>query len=71
MYDILYGGTKEEILKVRCPDCGNALRFEFSQYDDGDTSFTVWCDGCNIREKGNNGPKPNCVEFFGNEYTIK
>ncbi len=67
IYDILYDGTKEEISKLRCPDCGGGLSFRFSEYDGGST-FTLRC-GCTL-SRGHKGPKPNCAEFFGNEYTI-
>lgn len=69
VYDILYDGTRAEIETVRCPDCGHEIRFCYSEYDRGNT-FTVWCDGCHIMQKGSNGPIPNCVVLYGNEHTI-
>jgi ribosomal protein S27E len=67
---VLYDGTKEEILKVRCPDCGGKISFQYFEREGLKSSFTIKCSGCYTLSKGCGGPKPNCAEFFGNEYTI-
>lgn len=66
--DILYDGTEEEIKKARCPVCGGSIRY---RYGDKCGTFQTWCDHCGIYSKGIKGPKPNCAELFGDEYTIK
>lgn len=66
--DILYEGTKEEIEKVVCPDCGGALSFT---YGGEGTTFTIKCGGCGIIVKNVKSPTPNCVRYFGTKHTLK
>ena len=35
-----------------------------------DDRFTLSCNTYHILSIGCKGPKPNCAELFGNEYTI-
>ena len=63
--DVLYDGTKEEIEKVICPDCGNKIKYKFS---DNPRTFEVSCKKCGYISRATGGPVPKCVEYFGKEY---
>ena len=63
--DILYDGTKEEIEKVVCPDCGEKIAY---RYSDDVNSFEVSCKGCGHLSRANGSPKPNCVLYYGNVF---
>lgn len=63
--DILFDGTKEEISKISCPECGGSISF---LYDDG--YFKMECTNCHTVSKFYKAPLPNCVEYFGEAYTI-
>lgn len=65
--DVLYDGTKEEIANLKCPDCGGAISY---RYNDNVSTFEVLCKGCGYVARGHGSPRPNCADFFGNEYTI-
>ena len=71
---ILYDGTHEEIIQLRCPDCGGVLSYSYSYFDDDATaSATLLCESCPIMVRdhfGPNQPAPNCVEFYGTEFRI-
>lgn len=64
--DVLYDGTKEEIANLKCPGCDGEISF---RYDDV-SAFEVSCKSCGYLARGYGGPRPNCADFFGNEYTI-
>lgn len=66
--DILYDGKKEEISKLRCPDCGGNIAYEYEPDVD---VFKVVCKKCGYMSKENGAPEPNCSKFFGAKYTIK
>lgn len=65
--DILYDGTKEEILKLRCPDCGGTIKYS---YEKSCNSFTVLCESCGYLSRSHGGPIPNCYRLFGEKYEI-
>lgn len=66
--DILYDGTKEEIEKLRCPDCGGNISFSCSiKYK----RFVLKCDSCGYLSISNGFLKePNCYKFFGEKSTF-
>ena len=65
--DVLYDGTKEEIENIVCPDCGSKIQYRYS----GEVqSFEVKCAHCGHISRATGSPKPNCVEFFGDEYSF-
>ena len=72
--EILYDGTPEEIVQIRCPDCGGTLSYSYAYFEDDDTaSSSLWCDSCSILVRSNIGatqPTPNCVVFYGTEFQI-
>ena len=63
--DDLFDGTIEEMNKIICPECRGNIRFE---YNEG--NFKIECISCHTTVKMYKAPIPNCVEHFGNEYTI-
>ncbi len=69
--DILYNGTKEQILGIHCPDCGGNIRYSFTCYGENESRFTTECVNCHTITIEHNGPEPNCVKFFGNECVLK
>ena len=62
--DILYDGDMEQILALRCPGCGEKLWYSF--YID---TFRSGCVNCGVLRIGHKSPVPNCVEFFGEQYS--
>jgi RNase P subunit RPR2 len=72
--EILRDGTLEEIIKVRCPECGSAVRYQYTRFDDDDSAdLSIYCDNCGAVLRGQFFPGdeiPVCVEYFGNEARI-
>ena len=62
--EILLDGSKEEIEKVKCPDCGGPLqiRFSFSEKS-GKGTLRIYCEKCCTMEAlhGIVGT-PNCAK---------
>ena len=66
--DILFDGKREEIEKLRCPDCGGHISFSCSVKC---KRFVLKCDSCGYLSVSCKFIKdPNCCIFFGEEYTI-
>lgn len=65
--DILYDGTKEEISKLKCPDCGGKIRYSYTKSCE---CFTVSCKSCGYSSVSHGSPIPNCYLFFGKEHEI-
>ena len=59
--DILYDGSKEEILNLRCPDCGGSIQFE---YYPSSQNLKVECHHCGYFSKAYGGTVPNCYKLF-------
>lgn len=66
--DVLYDGKKEDIARLKCPECGGNITFRFN---DKPRIFEVSCKKCCSFRKGNGGPKPNCAVLYGDNYTIE
>lgn len=66
--DMLYDGKKEDIKKLRCPDCGGFIEYE---YVGSIGVFKVSCTSCGYVSKENGAPEPNCVKYFGRKYIIE
>ncbi len=58
--EILYDGTKEEIGKIKCPDCGGAIEFTYFK-----GRFEKKCQKCGAFEIEHSEQIPNCVTFYG------
>ena len=63
--DILFDGTKEEIKKIKCPDCGGTLEYSYFE-----GRFEERCQKCGAIEIQHGGKIPNCVLFFGPKNTL-
>lgn len=69
--DILLDGTRAEIEKVVCPECGGAIYYRFSADTSCGGSFEYRCTVCGSGGRGHGYEfTPNCVEYFGEEYVI-
>lgn len=66
--DVLYDGKKDEIAKLRCPDCGGNIEYE---YERDIAVFKVMCPECGYVSKENGAPEPNCAKIFGIKHTIR
>jgi len=66
--DILYFGTKEDILSLACPDCGGPIQYQASA---SCSTFQVSCVACGVLSRGHGIPDDlACVKYFGESYTI-
>lgn len=63
--DILYDGTKAEIEKIVCPDCGGKISYRYSEEPRG---LEVKCSKCGYLSRSSGGEEPNCVRYFGKEH---
>lgn len=63
--DILYDGTKEDIEKIVCLDCGGKIQYKYSEESN---SFEIKCIHCGHISRETGSPKPKCVEYFGSVY---
>ncbi len=69
--DILYNGTKDQILGIHCPNCGGIIRYSFTYYGKRESRFTTECLNCHAITIEYNGPEPNCVKYFGKKYILR
>lgn len=65
--DVLYDGTKEEISKLKCPDCGGNIKYSYTKSCE---CFTISCKSCGHLSISHGSPTPNCYLFFGEEHEI-
>ncbi len=66
MDDILFDGTKAALEKIKCPDCGSSIGFEF---DPRFKSLAVRCEGCGYLARHHNVAKwPNCALNVGKSF---
>ena len=63
--DVLYEGTKTEMEKLRCPQCNGSFSYS---YHNG--RFVKKCPTCGEIHIESGAPTPNCVKYFGTEYTF-
>ena len=71
--DILNDGSPEEIMSIRCSECGGILSYYYQRYDDGEADFNLSCEKCKLMSKGYLGAlhePPGCVELFGDKARI-
>lgn len=59
--DILYDGEKEEIMRLKCPDCGGRIHYVY--YPEG-KELEVSCKSCGYFSRSHGGPVPNCYKLF-------
>ena len=64
--DVLLDGSKEEIEKVRCSDCGGALQIRFSfNKRSGKGTLRIYCEKCYILETLHKIEGfPSCVDLL-------
>ena len=66
--EVLCDGSREEILSLRCPDCGGAIEYRGSKTC---SSFEMRCRSCGYISRGHGVPSDiACVRFFGGQYKI-
>ena len=66
--DTLFDGNKEDIQKIKCPDCNGTISYSLSNDIE---SMTVRCLDCGKSvHMGKLTEKPNCFDFFGFEHNI-
>ena len=65
--DILYDGTKEEMELLQCPNCRNAIYYK---YNIETKTMEIGCLKCGYLSRGYGAYRPNCVEEYGNSYTL-
>lgn len=65
--EILLDGTVEEIKKLKCPDCGGVLEFNYTPYKSSKLGdLRVFCHSCNQYEALHKlMGEPNCVKYLG------
>jgi len=66
--EILYFGSRKDILSLRCPDCGKEIHYtacpEYSAID-------IKCDGCGRVLLAHKVPDNlACVKYFGEDFKI-
>lgn len=67
--NILYEGTKEQMEKISCPDCGGVV--SFSYYHEC-SRFVTKCESCGYLSIGHGlFLVPNCYKFYGIEHTFE
>ncbi len=54
--DILYDGDKEQIAKLKCPDCNGRISYSYSGKS---RAFSVTCNKCGYISGAHGSPKPN------------
>lgn len=62
--DILFDGSKEEMNKLSCPDCGGVIKVT---YNNEVRAMQIVCKGCGHLERLNGGEIPNFYNYFGTE----
>ena len=62
--DILFDGSKEEMSKLKCPDCKGNIHVIYSEKVN---SMQITCNKCGAIERLYGVDTPNCYLFFGNE----
>ena len=66
--NILFDGTKENIEKLRCPECGGKISFSCSMKY---ARFVLRCNSCGYLSVSHGFyATPNCCSIFGDEYTL-
>lgn len=59
--DVLFDGTRQEVEMLRCPDCGGAIRYIYSE---APRSLRVQCLNCGyISISHGCEKKPNCADY--------
>jgi len=67
--NILFDGTVRDIQKLKCPDCGGIICYE---YNNEFKTLIIKCVGCGLLSKSIKLLNiPNCVNFFGDNYCIQ
>lgn len=72
--ETLQDGTPEQMVQIRCPECGDVISYSYTRFEDDDSGgFTIKCGKCGLMSLGHLGPghlTPLCVEYFGPEAVI-
>lgn len=69
--EMLHDGTPEQIMTLRCPECGKPLSYCYTTLDDSPRSrLSVRCGTHMTISWGCKDSPPNCVEYFGPEAHI-
>ncbi len=66
--EILYFGSKEDILNLKCPDCGHEIEFVATPIYN---SIQIKCEGCGVINLAHKVPDNlSCVKYFGESFKI-
>lgn len=65
--DVLYEGRREDISKLKCPDCGGRIQFEYFPLSQ---NLQVECHNCGYFSRAYGGIIPNCYKFFGEKHVV-
>jgi len=66
--DVLFFGDKEDILNLRCPDCGCSIEYRACEVSE---SIEIRCRRCGYISRARGIPEnPACVRYFGESYKI-
>ena len=66
--DILFFGSKEEMLKISCPECSGKIFYEINNME----SMRIQCTKCGTRMSINKITEtPNCHELFGEKHIFE
>lgn len=61
--DVLFDGSPEEILALRCPECGEEIDFQYSAET---RSLEIRCKGCGMISRAHGvAYEPNCARLQG------
>jgi DNA-directed RNA polymerase subunit RPC12/RpoP len=65
--DALFDGTKEEMLRVICPECGGDIEYSVTKQE-----MLIRCTVCGSRSSLHGlSQTPNCINIFGSSHVFK
>jgi len=66
--DVLFFGSKEDILNLCCPDCGGEIEYSGSEEY---SAIGIKCSSCGYGSRAHKIPENiSCFKYFGENYRI-